>query len=65
MNEMAKIHGEDHSVEDHSIFDEESGQRTPLSLNGIFSAFKIRSLSENKIEDIGIYQMIFIIPYST
>ena len=60
----AKIYCEDPSVEDHSIFDEESGLRIPLSLNGIFSAFKTRSPSENEIEEIENYQSIFITPDS-
>ena len=56
----AKIYCEDPSVEDHSIFGEELGLITPLSLNGRFSAFKTRSASEKEIEDIENYQTIFI-----
>ena len=60
MNETAKIHCEDPSVEDHSIFDEELGLRISLSLNGIFSVFKTRAPSEKEIEEIEKYQTIFI-----
>ena len=59
VNKTAKIHCEDPSVEDHSIFDEETGMGIPLSLNGIFTAFKTGSPSEKEIENDN-YQTIFI-----
>ena len=64
VNETAKIHCDDPSIENHSIFDEESGLRIPLSLNGIFSLFKTRAPSEKEIEEIENYQTIFITPDS-
>ena len=64
VNETTQIHCEDPSVENHSIFDEESGLRIPLSLNGIFSVFKTRLPSEKEIEEIENYQTIFIAPDS-
>ena len=47
------------SVEGHSISDEKSGLRTPLSLQ-IFSVFKTRLSSEKEIEELENYQMICI-----
>ena len=64
VNETAKIHCDNPSVENHSIFDEESGLRIPLSLNGIFSVFQTRAPSEKEIEEIENYQTIFITPDS-
>ena len=58
------LHCEDPSVENHSIFDEKSGLRIPLSLNGIFSVFKTRAPSEKEIEEIENYQTVFIAPDS-
>ena len=55
VKKTAKIHCEDPSVEDHFIFDEESGLRIPLSLNGIFSVFKTRLPSEKEIEEVENY----------
>jgi hypothetical protein len=64
VNETAKIHCDNPSVENHSIFDEEPGLRIPLSLNGIFSVFQTRAPSEKEIEEIENYQIIFITPDS-
>ena len=37
LNDTPKIHCDDPSVEDHSLFDEETGPRIPFTLNGTFS----------------------------
>ena len=39
LNDTPKIHCKDPSVEDHSLFDEETGLRIPFTLNGTFSIF--------------------------
>ena len=36
LNDTPKIHCDDPSVEDHSLFDEETGLRIPFTLNGTF-----------------------------
>ena len=64
VNETPKIHCDDPTVEDHSIFDEESGLRTPLTLNGIFSVFPTRALTEQEIEEVGLYKIFFLTPDS-
>ena len=64
VNETPKIHCDNPTVEDHSIFDEESGLRIPLSLNGIFSAFKTRALTDQEIEEVELYPTIFLTPDS-
>ena len=49
MNDTPKTHCEDLSVEDHSLFDEETGLRILVTLNGTFSMFETSSLTENEI----------------
>ena len=44
-----RIHCKDLSVEYHSVFDEETGLIIPFTLNGIFSMFETRYLTEDKI----------------
>ena len=51
VNECTKIHCDDPTVADHSIYDPETDLRSPLSLNGVFSVFKTRCLTEGEIED--------------
>jgi hypothetical protein len=62
VNETTKIHCEDPSVEESSIFDEESGLKISLSLNRIFSAFKTRAPSEKEVEEIENYQIKYSSP---
>ena len=59
-----KIHCDDPTVEDHSLFDEETGLRIPFTLNGIFSVFATRSLNEDEIENAENYKTIFLTPDS-
>ena len=44
LNDIPKIHCDEPSVEDHSLYDEESGLRIPFTLNGTISVYK--SVSE-------------------
>ena len=46
VNDTPKIHIDDPSVEDHSIFHVETRLRIPLRLSVIFSVFKTRSLNK-------------------
>jgi len=59
-----KIHCQELSVEDHSIFNEETGVHILLSLNGIFSVFKTRALTQEEISKPDDYEMIFLSPDS-
>ena len=45
LNDTPKIHYNVPSAEDHSLFDEEIGLRIPFTLDGTFSIFKSRSLT--------------------
>ena len=53
LNYTPKIHCDDPSVEDHSLFDEETGLIIPFTLNGTFSIFASCSLTEDEIENEG------------
>ena len=64
LNDTPKIHRGDPSVENHSIFDEETGLRIQFTLNGTFSIFSSCSLMEDKIENVGYYPTIFLTPDS-
>ena len=64
LNDTTKIYCDDPSVEDHSLFDEETGLRIPFTLNGTFSMFASRSLTEDDIENAGDYPTIFLTPDS-
>ena len=64
LNDTPKIHCDDPSVEDHSLFDEETRLRIPFTLNGTFSMFASHSLMEDEIENAGEYPTILLTPYS-
>ena len=64
LNYTPKIHCKDPSVEDHSLFDEETGPRIPFTLNGTFSMFETRSLTEDEIENAENYPTLFLSPDS-
>ena len=64
VNTKPKIHCKSPTVSDHSIFDEESGLRIPLMLNGIFSSFETRQLSKQEMTNPDDYEMIFLSPDS-
>jgi hypothetical protein len=49
LNDTSKIHYNEPSVEDHSLFDKESGLRIPFTLNEIFLAFTSRSLNKQEL----------------
>ena len=51
-------------MEDHSLFDEETGLIILFTLNGNFSMFETRSLTEDEIENSENYSTIFLTPDS-
>ena len=60
LNYTPKIHCKYPSVEDHSLFDEETGLRLPFTLNGTFSIFEDFSLTEDESENADNYPTIFL-----
>ena len=62
VNDTPKIHIDDPSVEDHSIFHVETRLRIPLRLSGIFSVFQTHSLNEGEIENVQHYPSEFLSP---
>jgi hypothetical protein len=62
VNDVPKIHVDEPSVEDHSIFDQESGLRIPLKLDGVFSYFPTRALNQNEIDNCEVYKDVFLSP---
>ena len=64
LNDTPKIHCDDPSVEDNSLFDEEIGLRKPFTLNETFSMFASHYLTEDEIENAGDYTTIFLTPNS-
>ena len=59
-----KIHCNVPSAEDHSLFDEETGLRIPFTLDGTFSVFKLRSLTNEEIYNVEDLETVFLTPYS-
>ena len=51
-------------MEDHYLFDEETGLRIPFTLSGTFSMFETRSLTEDEIKNPENYPTIFLNPDS-
>lgn len=51
VNDTAKQHREDPSIEDHSIFCPNTELRIPLRLDGIFSYFPTRALTQEEVEN--------------
>ena len=49
VNDKPKIHYKDPSVEDHSLFHEESGLRIPFTLDGMCTVFPTRALTDKEI----------------
>ena len=64
LNTTPKIHFDEPTIGDHSMFDEDSVLRIPLMLNGIFSAFETRSLNDDEIENAENHQTVFLTPDS-
>ena len=64
LNDTPKIHCDDPSIKNHSLFDVETGLRILFTLNGTFLMFASRSLTEDEIENSGDYPTIFLTPDS-
>ena len=64
VNPVPKIHCKEPTVEDHSIYDAESGLRISLQLDGIFSKFPTRALSRKEMIDPDSLPIVFLSPDS-
>lgn len=62
VNDTPKIHCDSPTVEDHSIYFPDANFCIPLQLNGIFSYFHTRNLSNDKVMNC---DKLFITPDST
>ena len=49
-------------MEDHYLFREETGLRIPFTLNGTFSMFETRSLTDDEVENAENYPTIYFDP---
>ena len=61
-NDTLKIHCNKLSVEDHSLYDEESGLCMSFTLNGTFSVITSRTLDAKETESAEDYQTVFLTP---
>ena len=60
VDEQAKIHAKDASKNNNSIYSYEIGLRIALQLEGIFSIFKTRKLSNEEIAEPGGYDLLYL-----
>ena len=60
VNEKPKIHNNDPSVEDHSLFHEESGFRMLFTLDGTFTVFPTHALTNKGIKQAKVYSTIYL-----
>ena len=64
LNDTPKIHCNIPSAEYHSLFDEETGLRITFTLDGTFSVFKSRSLTNEEINNVEDFDTVFLTPDS-
>ena len=62
VNEEPKRQAETPTIDHHAIFDEKTGLRIHLQLNGIFSYFPTRALTQQEIEHWEEYEVINLTP---
>ena len=62
VDKQAKIHSKDASKKNQLIYSHEIGLRIALQLEGIFSIFKTRKLSNEDIAEPGGYDLIYLTP---
>ena len=62
VNDVPRIHIDEPTVEDHSIFEEYSVVRIPLRLDGIFFYFLTRALNKDEMEHPECLDTIFLTP---
>ena len=62
VKEQAKIHVEEPTKENHSIYSSEINLRIALQLEGIFLVFKTRKLNNEEITEPGGYDILYLTP---
>ena len=62
VNDTPKIQCKEPSIEDHSVYDDETGLRIQLQLDGIFSVFPTRALTKNEINHVEDYMYVDMTP---
>ena len=60
VNGTAKIHSEDPTIKDHSIYDPKTEIRICFNLKGIFSYFDTRALTKDEITNCDDYRVIYL-----
>ena len=65
VDSKAKIHSKDLNVTNHSIFDPETNLQIPLKLRDIFSCFKTRCSTTDKIMNCQEYPKVYLMPDSS
>ena len=58
VKDTAKIHCHEPSVEDHSIYDPRTQTRIHLSLQGVFSGFDTRRLTQYEVDHVEDYDVV-------
>ena len=62
VNDIAKQHLPNPSSDDHCIINSLTNQKIHLELNGTFSGFRSRALSQHEIDNIDDYEVFWLTP---
>ncbi|EJK65892.1 hypothetical protein THAOC_13210, partial [Thalassiosira oceanica] len=62
VNDTLKQHVQDPSSDDHCIICPTTNQKIHLELNGTFSGFRTRALTQDEIDNIDDYEIIWLTP---
>ena len=62
LSDIPKIHCDEPTIADHSIYDENMKLRIPLQLDGIFSYFPTRALTLDEMQNCDQIEHIFLSP---
>ena len=60
LHDTPKIHCNVPSAEDHCLFYKETGLIIPFTLDGTFSVFKLRSLTNGEINNVEDFETVFL-----
>ena len=64
LRDTPKIHCNVPSAEYHYLFDEGTGLRIPFTLDGTFSVFKSRSITDEEINNVEDFETVLLTPDS-
>ena len=62
VNDTPLIHVLEPKAEDHSIVDPESGVKIHMSLNGVFSGFETRALTQHGLGNLADFDVVWLMP---